>query len=200
MPESGSPRVLAPTVVEYLAARLVLGRHAPRYAGVGLRRWQGTPGDAPVVVCGLAGALTDDLPSGCVLIPENVALPGGPPRDCDPELVAAFTTAARSLGYEVRSGPLVTVPVLASSEARARLTASGFAAADMETALLPDKLRIATVRVILDTPQRPLSARWLKPTAALRPALWPELLWLARHAPAYAYRAGRVVRAGLGAV
>ncbi|HET7036472.1 MAG TPA: hypothetical protein VFI42_12390 [Thermomicrobiaceae bacterium] len=197
MPEEATPRVLAPTLVEYLAARLVLGRVPVHYAGIGLRRWPGAPEGTPVVVCGLAGALVDDLPSGCVLIPEQDGLPDGSRRACDPDLVAALSAAARSLGYDVRGGALVTVPQLATGAQRARLAAGGFAAADMETALLPGNLRVATVRVILDTLHRPLSARWASPTAALHPDLWPDLPWLAGHAPAYAHRAARVVREGL---
>src|SRR2546429_5554522 len=53
----------------------------------------------------------------------------------------------------------------------------------METGLvLAD--RVATVRVVLDTPDRELAAAWTRPGRALRsPAAWRELPWLAREGP-----------------
>ena len=71
----------------------------------------------------------------------------------------------------------------------------GFAGVDMETGLI-DAPRIAAVRVVLDTPQRELSAEWVEPLRALRsPRNWPQLFWFARNAPRFARRAAQVVAA-----
>lgn len=194
------PWVLAPTFLEYLASRLALGRYPVAHTGVGLSRWRGAPPGTAVVLCGVAGALAPGIAPGTVLVPERVGLADGSLRLCDARLVDALTAAARSFGFDVRTGPLLTTPALVTGEARSRFAARGFVAADMETARLPDDLRIATVRVVLDTPSRPISERWTHAAGAmLRPGLWPELVWLASRAPAYAVRAARIARAGVEA-
>jgi hypothetical protein len=83
--------------------------------------------------------------------------------------------------------------------ARAEWARRGFVAADMETGLVASLVhRFAAVRVVLDSPKRPISDHWLLPSrAAMRPSLWPELLWLTYAAPRYALRAARVLKAGL---
>jgi hypothetical protein len=75
----------------------------------------------------------------------------------------------------------------------------GFVAVDMETGLLAGRnLRVATIRVVLDSPEQGISRDWLSPASAvLRPKLWGELFWLCRVAPPYALRAARVLKAGL---
>ena len=62
----------------------------------------------------------------------------------------------------------------------------------METAVVArTHTPFACVRVILDSPTRSISAGWLQPrNALLRPALWPEMLWLAVHAPAVRLEGG----------
>ena len=69
----------------------------------------------------------------------------------------------------------------------------------METGLLAaGDLRVATVRVVLDSPERDIARDWLSPADALcQPKLWRELLWLGRVAPSYALRAARVLRVAL---
>jgi hypothetical protein len=73
-------------------------------------------------------------------------------------------------------------------------------AADMETGLLAGRnLRVATIRVVLDSPEHGISSDWLRPTRALlQPPLWRELFWLSRVAPLYALRAAHVLKIGLG--
>ena len=75
----------------------------------------------------------------------------------------------------------------------------GFVAVDMETGLLAGRnLRVATIRVVLDSSDRGISGAWLSPaSAALRPRLWRELFWLCRVAPSYALCAARILKAGL---
>ena len=118
---------------------------------------------------------------------------------CDPALVQALVTAARALHFRPDTRPLLTAPSLIVGDDRRHWFQQGFAAVDMETGLLAGRnLRVATVRVVLDSPEHGISPDWLRPTRALlRPRLWRELFWLGRMAPRYALRAARVLKAGL---
>lgn len=120
---------------------------------------------------------------------------------CDPALVEALVTASRTLHFRTDSGPLLTAPSLIVGDDRRAWSERGFVAADMETGLLSGRnLRVATVRVVLDSPEHGISPDWLRPTRALlRPSLWRELFWLSRAAPRYALQAARVLKVGLGA-
>ncbi|MDQ2762735.1 MAG: hypothetical protein M3Y74_11325, partial [Chloroflexota bacterium] len=62
------PRILAPTWLEYRAARRMLPEAGVTRAGVRLARWHGAREGSSVVVCGLAGALTPGLRPGTILI------------------------------------------------------------------------------------------------------------------------------------
>jgi Phosphorylase superfamily len=152
------------------------------------------------VVCGLAGALAPGLPPGTVLIPERVGLADGEIMQCDPALVQALVTAARALHFRPDTRPLLTAQSLIVGSDRREWCQRGFAAADMETGLLAGRnLRVATIRVVLDSPEHGISPDWLRPTRALlQPSLWRELLWLSRMAPRYALRAAQVLKVGLG--
>jgi hypothetical protein len=193
--------ILAPTILEYWAARRTL-RALPHthisWAGVRLARWnsvhQGT-----IVVCGLAGALIPGLPPGTVLIPDRVGLTDGRIMSCDPILVQTLVAAALSLRLPIDTGPLLTAPSLIVEDNRRYWSQRGFVAADMETGLLIERnLRVATIRVVLDNPEHGISPAWLRPTRALlQPPLWSELFWLSRVAPRYALRAAHVLHVGL---
>lgn len=191
--------ILAPTLLEYWAVRCMLPRVRVRWTGLRLARWRGARQGSIVVVCGLAGALTTGLPAGTVLVPECIGLADGRSVQCDPALVQALVTAARSLHFQVETGPLLTARALVVGNERQRWSHRGFVAADMEAGLLAGRnLRVATVRVVLDHPGHDISAHWLRSgTALLQPSLWRELLWLSRVAPRYALRAARVLRVGL---
>lgn len=195
----GDVQVLAPTLLEYWAARRVLpGRHVVR-SGVGLARWAGAPAGSMVVVCGLAGALANGVPPGTILVPEQVGLPDGRMMRCDPILMAVLVAAARESGQRPDMRPLLTADTLVVGAERRSWAERGFVAADMETGLLAGRdLRVATLRVVLDSPERGISQQWLRPgRALLRPQLWGELFWLGRAAPAYALLAARVLRTAL---
>ena len=194
-----SVEILAPTALEYWAVRSVLPGSRTHRAGVALSRWRGAPEASPVVVCGLAGGLAPRLSPGTLVVPEQVILPDGTSVRCDPELVAALAAGARALGFPPETGPLLTASSIVIGDARRDWARRGCVAADMETGLLGRwNVRLATVRVILDSPGHSISDRWLKPAQALlRPALWQELWWLGRFAPFYSIRAARVLRAGL---
>lgn len=198
-PLTAHVHVLAPTLLEYGAVRCVLPGARAHWAGVRLDRWTGTPDGAIVVVCGLAGALTPGLRPGTVLVPESVGLPDGRIMHCDSALVQALAVAARALRFEPESGPLLTAPSMVVGAERHDWARRGFVAVDMETGLLATRnLRVATIRVVLDSPERGISQQWLRPADALRqPTLWRELLWLGRAAPRYSLRAARILKMGL---
>jgi 4-hydroxy-3-methylbut-2-enyl diphosphate reductase len=164
--------------------------------GIALRHFDGS-GISLAISCGLAGGLRDDVPSGAVLIPVTVGLADGTMLACDPELVAALTAAARTLGFEPIADAMLTADSIVRGEERARWAARGFAGVDMETGRLRSSA-VAAVRVVLDTPRQELSADWERPPAAMmRPWNWPQAVWLARFAPPYARRAAQIVRQAL---
>ncbi len=147
--------------------------------------------------CGLAGGLREDVPTGSIVIPWEVATPSGETIACDPRLSAALVAAARRLGRTPLQERLLTSATLITGSARAAWAQRGFVAADMETGFLRAR-RIAAVRVILDTPRRELSDAWLKPaTVIARPRLWPQALWLWREAPRCARLASAVLALAL---
>lgn len=192
--------ILAPTLLEYWAVRHTLPRIRASWTGVRLARWKGADPGSAVVVCGLAGALAPGMPPGTVLIPELVGLVDGRSMRCDPELVQALVTAAQALQFRIETGPMLTAPSLIDGSNRHDWLQKGFVAADMETGLLAERnLRVATIRVVLDSPEHGISPDWLRPTRALvQPRLWRELFWLSRVAPRYALRAAHVLKAGPG--
>jgi hypothetical protein len=201
--------VLVPTSLEYWAVRCMLLGTTPRGypgmplrvtgTGMGLARWPGGDEHSIAIVCGLAGALAPGLRPGTVVVPELVSRTDGTEMRCDPVLREALAEGARALSFDPDSGPLLTAPALVTGDARHEWAQRGFIAADMETGLLAGRnIRVATVRVILDSPERSISEQWVSPARALlQPALWGELLWLCRSAPRYALRAARVLKAGL---
>lgn len=192
--------ILAPTLLEYWAVRRTLPRTRASWTGVRLARWRSADQGSAVVVCGVAGALAPGLPPGTVLVPERVGLVDGRSMHCDPALVRALVTAAQSLQFRVETGPLLTAPFLIDGSTRQDWLQRGFIAADMETGLLAERnLRVATIRVVLDSPEYGISPDWLRPARALvQPRLWRELFWLSRVAPRYALRAAHVLKVGLG--
>jgi hypothetical protein len=191
--------VVTATALEAKAARRELPGVAILESGVALKR--GTnPAGAILISCGLAGGLDAGRPTGTIVIPREVRRPDGNTLRCDPEFVEALIGAARRIGHEPCTGPIVTSGTIVTGSERARWAAAGYAAADMETGLLAGT-RIAAVRVILDTPRNELSADWLHPaTAMLKPWNWPQAMWLAREAPRCSRLAARVIGAALAAV
>lgn len=190
--------VLAPTLLEYLAIRTLSPSAHVSLSGVGLARSYPL-GECPLIVCGLAGALTGELVPGSVVVPDEVGLETGGVVSCDPALVEALRRGARTAGHTPLTGRLLTARSMVTGDSRSEWASRGFQLVDMETGqLFATGRRIATVRVILDAPCRPIADDWLDPWRALRqPRLWSELLWLGHAAPRYALRAARVLRAGL---
>jgi hypothetical protein len=181
-----------------------LARHTPQLrlvrAGIGLATLDRHLLTTPVVLSvGLAGGLTADLASGTVVIPAQVAREDGVLVACDPEWSAALERASRRLGYPTSTASLLSADALVTHAGRAVWAARGFAAVDMETAVLASMVpRVAAVRVVLDTPSQEISPAWERPaSAALDPRNWREGAWLMRAAPRFARRAALVVAAAL---
>jgi len=129
-----------------------------------------------VVVAGVGGAVSPDLRPGDVVVATEV-------RDCQGRRIelpgaAPLIAALRDLKFTVHSGPIQTTATIVHGEARAKLAATGVLAVDMEsshvltalwledvashspTTSLPQVISLpgaAVVRVIVDTPQRPLA-------------------------------------------
>lgn len=192
--------ILAPTFLEYWAVRYMRPHAHVSWTGVQLAHWKGVCQDSRIVVCGLAGALAPGLPPGTVLIPEQVGLADGRIMRCDPALVQALVAAAHTLHFQPDSRPLLTAQTLIVGNERHDWSQRGFVAADMETGLLTGRgLRVATIRVVLDSPEQNISQDWRRPTrAVLQPSLWRELSWLCHVAPRYALRAAHILKVGLG--
>ena len=185
--------VVAATGLEARAAKAALGNRARvMQVGIALRGLRGDPG--PVVIsCGLAGGLSDDLPTGTVLIPRDVRRPDGTMLHCDDALVDALVSAARAAGCEPMQAPLLTTARIVRGPDRMRWAQQGYAGADMETGLLRAP-RVACVRVILDTPVHEFSAAWENPaTVIFRPDAWLDIPFLAREAPRCAALAARII-------
>lgn len=195
----GTLLILAPTRIEARAVRRALPAARVLRAGVALSRLSALDLDRTVVTCGLAGSLRSDVPTGTVLIPSIVLRPGGGRLVCDSGLVGALATGASRLGLTPEHRPMVTSRTLVVGAERQAWAERGCAAADMETGLLW-AARVATVRVVLDTPECELSRAWQHPlTAVWRPHAWGELPWLAREGPRCARLAAEVLAAALSA-
>jgi len=166
-------------------------------AGVRLGRDVALPGGLLLSV-GLAGGLRPDAAPGTVVVPTEVALDDARYR-CDERWSGALEAAAKRLGLAVLRAPLITTERMVTGAARKPLAAQGYAAVDTETGYLAARgAAVAAVRVLLDTPQRELSPRWLHPASALLdPRTWGDAIWLVRNAPRYARRAAEVLASAL---
>lgn len=188
---------VAATSLECAALRRELHDARIVQSGIAFEALEDELGDV-VVSCGLAGGLRAGLPTGTVLVPREVLRPDGSRLACDLQLVEAFAESARGLGLEPILDPMLTAGAIVNGEARSEWAARGYAAVDMETGLI-SAARIAAVRVVLDTPERELSAEWRTPLRAmLDPRNWPQAVWLAREAPRAAALAARVVAQAQG--
>ncbi len=197
MSHAGTVTAFAAMAVEARPLRRRLaGNAAVRVdrSGIGLSRRLGRD-YGTLISCGLAGGLDGGLPTGTVVIPAAVALEAGTMQPCDPVLVALLRGAALRCGTTPHPGPLVTVGHVVSGAERARWAGLGYAAVDMESALLHERgQHFAAVRVVLDTPVRELSPAWARPRRAMAtPWLWGEALWLARVAPRLCDLVARIV-------
>ncbi|TCK20507.1 4-hydroxy-3-methylbut-2-enyl diphosphate reductase [Pseudonocardia endophytica] len=167
-----APVALTPLRVERRALLGRLGPVAPRRTGSGFVRSVltaarvGADGPRPVLVAGLAGALTDGIEPGDVVVADAVrggpGVTGSPAPSTTPVPGAAPLAAAlRALGLRVHVGPVLSVPSPVDGARRAALAAADPAAlaVDTESAWLAAAAAggpLAVVRVVVDTPDRPL--------------------------------------------
>jgi hypothetical protein len=191
------PTAIAATALEARALRRAAPHAHVVECGIAFSRCDPHDLGTTVISCGLAGGLRADLPSGSVVVADRVRRPGGEVFMCDRALVAQLVVAARKLGHETVVAPLLTSATLIRGIERERWAQHGYAAADMESGLIVAP-RIGVIRVILDTPARELSEKWLRPASAfLDPRLWPQAIWLARNAPRCARIAAEIAAAVL---
>lgn len=135
---------------------------------------------APLVVAGVCGALDPRLRPGDVVVATEVR--HGPTALRCPS-AALLSGELRRAGLTVHTGPIATVPRPPGKAARAHLAAEGILAVDMESAILVAGLTPASeqppeaaggeqagvgrawvvVRVVVDTPGRPLVGPWTVP-------------------------------------
>ena len=174
------------------------GRRISRI-GVSAGQWNPPPHSSSFFICGLVGSLSSELAPGSVFIPEIVADENGTSFQCNPRLVQTMQSSARSLGLKPHAGRMLTSSTIVTGTARAKWKDAGFDGVDMETAIVARSgVAFVSVRVVLDSPDRPISSEWLQSrTAMLKPQLWPELIWMTIFAPTYAVRAAQVVARGL---
>lgn len=156
------------------------------------------PGNASIVIsAGLCGGLLPDQTPGTVVIATSVSDETGAVHPCDPLVADWLERAARSLGFPVATGSLVSTSAPVTGANRGVWANRGHIAVDMESAAAAATApRFGTVRVILDTPRRELSPEWVNPPRAARnPANWREAIWLAVNTPRYSLRVGAVLQA-----
>lgn len=183
--------ILAATRLEERAVRGAVKNSRARIVRTGIGG--GGRFDEPVIVAGLAGGLRHGVGSGTVVIASEVARLDGERVACDPALVSRLVEAARQRGVTPLVAPIATSKHIVRGASRSWWSERGFAAVDMESGLIVAP-QLAAVRVILDTPERELSAGWEKPFAFFNnPSMWLELPWLAMHAPRYARLAAEIV-------
>jgi hypothetical protein len=168
-------------------------------AGIGLAEMGGPPVTPVAFSVGLAGGFDPELAPGTVVIPREVAREDGVMLACDVGWSAALESASIRLGFPTVTLPMLSAAALVTHAGRATWFEKGFAAVDMETAMLAGMVpRVAAVRVILDTPAHEISPAWVNPRrAAADPRNWREAAWLARWVPRYTKRVALVIAEAL---
>lgn len=165
-------------------------------AGIAMQR-NGRAIEGIAISCGLAGGLREDLPTGTVLIPSRIGCEDGSFVVCDETMTRNLRAAAVRLRLRVDRSDLLTSASLVNGARRVTYAAAGFGGVDMESGRI-DAKRIACVRVVLDTPQREISAAWLNGVrAAVTPSAWGDLPFLMKNGPRCARTAAEVIAEAL---
>ncbi len=182
--------LMAPLRLEALAlrggapvVRTGMGARRARAAAVRARRVEARA----VAIAGFCGALSADLEPGDVVVACELLEAGGRRHRCDAsELLAR---ELRQRGLATRSGPLLSLPRLATGRRRASAAETGAIAVDTESAWLAAGAAgrpLAVARVVVDTPSRELHRPLATVAGGLRAyrslqRLSPALLaWAAR--------------------
>lgn len=157
-----------PLRLEAWAARRGAGTAGVVRTGMGPRRSEAFAGRragrdlGAAVVLGLAGAVTDSLEPGDVIVADVVGGPGPdrPIRGPASEIVRA---GLREAGIDAVRGPVRSVAGPVHGARRHRLAREGALAADMESwwLLAADPPPVAVIRVVSDTPSMELASLWL---------------------------------------
>jgi len=114
------------------------------------------PDIGAVAVAGFAGAVTEDLRPGDLVVATEVRSPDGRTISCSAPPLAA---ALRRRGLPVRLGPVLSTERVVPGAARRALAQTGAIAVDMETAWLAPAAAgrpLAVLRAVVDTPGRDL--------------------------------------------
>lgn len=109
-----------------------------------------------LAVAGFGGALTEGPVAGDVVVASEVRSDAGVIACPSAPLLAG---ALRAAGLTVHIGPVVSVDHVVHGRERAELAATGALAVDMESAMLAPAAGdrpLAVLRVVVDTPDRPL--------------------------------------------
>jgi 4-hydroxy-3-methylbut-2-en-1-yl diphosphate reductase len=159
--------VAAPMRVEKWALRSLAPHVRLVRAGMGGRA---SPVAGPVLIAGVAGALTDELRPGDVVVATAILRHGAEPVPVPSAPMLA--SALRRLGLTVHCGPILTAPeVVDGARARVEAARTGAIAVDTESATIAaGASHVAVVRSIVDTPDLPLRTLGIVPrgVAALR--------------------------------
>jgi nucleoside phosphorylase len=225
--EAAAPAATFAVIVALGVERAALRAHAERDPPLGVIQSGPGPeraasaataalasGASGLLSFGLAGALRAELVPGDVLLPRRVRSAAGASFDADPEWHAQLDAAVRDLGLEPALDDLLSVPSAITTVAeKAKASANGAAAADMESAAIAAAAaragaRFVALRVVVDTAGDELPAdieRWIDErgerrigaalSAALNPKQWRGLWMLAQR-----YRAARRTLARLAPV
>ncbi len=158
--------ILAPMSIEARAARagapwarverFGMGPHRARRAAELTHRL--APG--PVLIAGVCGALDPKLQPGDVVLASELRGATGTTPCTDPSILAGVL---RRGGLNVHVGPIASSQRLVVRERRRALHRSGAIAVDMESAWLAAEAKaqpLVTLRVVLDTAERELTAPW----------------------------------------
>ena len=157
-----------PLRLEARAARRGAGTTGVVRTGMGPRRSAAFAGRRAgadrrgVIVLGLAGALTDSLEPGDVIVADTVHGPGPDRSAWGPES-EIVRIGLREAGIDAVRGPIRSVLRPVSGARRRRLARDGSLAVDMESwwLLAADPPPLAVVRVVSDTPSAELASLWL---------------------------------------
>ncbi|MXY78518.1 MAG: hypothetical protein F4Y94_02190 [Chloroflexi bacterium] len=157
-----------PLRLEAWAARRGAGTAGVVRTGMGPRRsaaFAGRPAGAGrpgAIVLGLAGAVTDSLEPGDVIVADTVHGPG-PDRSAWGPMSEIVRVGLREAGISAVRGPIRSVARPVRGAGRRRLARDGSLVADMESWWLlgADPAPLAVVRVVSDAPAAELASLWL---------------------------------------
>ncbi|MCZ2805409.1 4-hydroxy-3-methylbut-2-enyl diphosphate reductase [Modestobacter sp. VKM Ac-2983] len=187
---AAAPLVATPLRTEHAAVAPALRGTPVVRTGRGARStaWARDRAAGPVLVAGVAGALSPDLRPGDLVVADRVT--DGTttvPSPAAPLLAGALTRR----GLPVHVGTLATSPSVVTGAARTALAATGALAVDTETLPLASAAGgspFAAVRAVVDTPTAPLlhpgtPGRGLTALRTLRAAAPAMAEWLAALGP-----------------